>query len=284
MRILVATAGEPDSLGAVNVAAQLSRHRNAEVLALGVSTPFPHTVSSFVPIKPAIVADESNRLEVLAHLRDQVAEVPGIENWLKRAVVGFPADAINSNAFAWKAGLIVLGFGRHSRIERLFGPETVVDVIKHARVPVLAVPPSVSDLPRRACVAIDFSPASIAAALTAAKLLAADGTMTLTHVCAFRGVQSVQGDFVDVYRTGARAKLDAVLVELRSHTRRQVDAVMLEGEPGAALLEYAQRDHCDLIAMGGHELGLIDRVLLGSIRTKVLRGATCSVLIAPPRR
>jgi nucleotide-binding universal stress UspA family protein len=31
-------------------------------------------------------------------------------------------------------------------------------------------------------------------------------------------------------------------------------------------------------------LGLMERVLLGSVRTRVLRGATCSVLVAPPRR
>ena len=54
------------------------------------------------------------------------------------------------------------------------------------------------------------------------------------------------------------------------------------GQIGEALLEYANHATVDLIALGGHELGLVDRVLLGSIRTKVLRTAECSVLIAPP--
>jgi nucleotide-binding universal stress UspA family protein len=283
MRIVVATAGEPDSLGALNLAARLARYRNASVLAVGVSTPFPHSVSSFVALKPAIVADEDNRIDVLSHLRDQVSTMPGAERWLKRAVVGFPADVINATAEEWKAGLIVVGLGRHGRMDRLFGTETAVAVIKRAHVAVLAVPATVVDLPKRACAAIDFSPASISAAATAAKLLSTDGTLTLVHACAFSGLTAAEGDFVDVYRAGVRAKLDVAVAELRRRTRRHVDMAVLDGEPGDALLEYARRHHCDLLALGGHELGLMERVLLGSVRTRVLRGATCSVLIAPPR-
>jgi nucleotide-binding universal stress UspA family protein len=284
LRLLVATAGESDSLGALNVAAQLERRRQAAVLAVGVTTPFPHTVSSFVSIRPAVVADETNRLEVLEQLRDQLAKVKGTGRWLKRAVVGFPGDALNSMADAWKASLIVLGLVRHSRLERVFGPGTTADVIKRAHVPVLAVPPDVVDLPKRACAAIDFSPASMASALTAAKLLAADGTLTLVHVCAFSGAKAAEGDFVDVYRAGARAKLDGAVADVQSHTRRNVEGVMLDGEPSATLLGYVRQNSCDLIALGGHELGLVDRVLLGSVRSRVLHNAPCSVLISPPRR
>lgn len=200
-RVLVATAGEPDSLGVLRVAAELARYRRAAVMALGVSTPFPHTVSGLVSLKRPIMTDEENRLKVLAH----------------------------------------------------------------------------------ACAAIDFSPASIASAVAAASLLATGGTLTLAHACAFRGVKARDGDLVDIYRAGAAAKLHAAAVEVRRHTRRHVETVMLEGEPSKAVLNYARRERCDLISLGGHEHGLIDRILLGSVRTNVVRGATCSVLIAPPR-
>ena len=283
-RILVATAGEPESLGALSVAAELARQRNVEVMAVGVATPFPHTVSGFVSLKPAIVADEHNRLRVLAQLGTQVEGLAGADRWLKRAAVGFPADVITATAEQWKASLIVLGIGRHNRVDRLFGTETAVAVIKRARLPVLAVTPRTRELPSRACAAIDFSPASIAAAIEAAKLLAPDGTLSLVHACAFRGVKARDGDLIDVYRAGARAKLDDAVAVVRRHTRRHVESVMLEGEPSEALLGYARRERCDLLSLGGHELGLMERVLLGSIRTKVLRGASCSVLIAPPRR
>jgi nucleotide-binding universal stress UspA family protein len=57
---------------------------------------------------------------------------------------------------------------------------------------------------------------------------------------------------------------------------------MLPGEPGAAVVAFARREHCDMIALGGHLLGLVDRILLGSVRMRVMRDAACSVLIAPP--
>src|SRR5262245_54116931 len=283
MRILVATAGEPESVGALMVTSELAHQRRAEVMALGVSTPFPRAVSSFVSVKAAFATDEENRLEVLERLRDQVGGIPNTGRWVKRAAVGIPADVINAVAEQWEATLIILGIGRRSRADRLFGTETAVAVMKHALVPVLAVKPKARELPKRACAAIDFSPASIAAAILAAKLLPVDGTLTLAHASVFRGLKVHAGDLVDLYRAGARAKLDAALAEVRRHTRRHLETVMLEGEPSEAILGHARRAHCDLLSLGGDKRSLMERVLLGSIRTRVLRGASCSVLIAPPR-
>ena len=89
------------------------------------------------------------------------------------------------------------------------------------------------------------------------------------------------------------------MAKLRSRARREighahgagnsqqleatVETVLLQGEAGQALLKYARAADVDLIRLGGHEQGLMDRILLGSIRTRVVRAATCSVLIAPPR-
>jgi nucleotide-binding universal stress UspA family protein len=283
MRILVASAGEPESLGALAVAAELARRHNADVMVLGVATPFPHTMSSFVSVKPAFAADEENRIRVLAQLRDQVAGLRGSGRWLKRAAVGFPAEAINLTAEQWKASLIVMGIGRHGRTDRLFGAETAVAVMKRARIPVLAVHPRAKGLPTRACAAIDFSAASLAAAKLAARMLAVDGTLTLVHANAFRGVEAKAGDLIDLYRTGVQAKLDAAVTEVRRHTRRQVEGIVLEGETSEAILQHARRRQCDLVALGGEKHTLVERVLLGSVRTRVLRDAKGSVLIAPPQ-
>jgi nucleotide-binding universal stress UspA family protein len=59
---------------------------------------------------------------------------------------------------------------------------------------------------------------------------------------------------------------------------------MLTGEPAGAIVAFARRERCDLIALGGHPMALFDRILLGSVRTRVVRDAACSVLIAPPDR
>jgi nucleotide-binding universal stress UspA family protein len=281
-RILVATAGEAESSGALRLTAALAARDASRVLALGVATPLPHNRFSFVSVREPVALDEQNRLEVLEKVRQAVQGVPGADAWEKRASIGMPPDLINAVASRWKASLILLGIGRHNRMDRIFGTETAVAVIRGARIPVLAVPQPTRTLPARALAAFDFTPASLAATMLAADLLADGGTLLVAHVCAFGGAKSKVGDLVDVYRAGARAKLDDAVRMLKSRTKRRVEGVMLEGDPGAILVSYARREHCDLIALGGHHLGLMDRILLGSVRTRVVRDAPCSVLIAPP--
>ena len=282
-RFLVATVGESESRGALRFAAALSEHfADAAVLALGVSIPFPHNVSTILSLKQATTIDEDARREVLDTVRSAVAHVPGAETWEKMALVGTPAEEINRVAEQWGATMLVLGLGRHNRLDRIFGSETAIEVMRHARIPVVAVPATVRGLPERALVAMDFTAASTAAAMLAAELVPRHGALCVAHVCAFAGAPAAPGDLIDLYREGARARLDEVVQKIRRHADCAIESVLLEGEPADALLKFAKRDHSGLIALGGHERGLVDRILLGSIRTKVIRGANCSVLIAPP--
>jgi nucleotide-binding universal stress UspA family protein len=283
LRVLLATAGDPQSLGAVWVTSALTRERGAEVLALGVAVPFPHTFPSMFAAKSPLAIDEGSRLQVLKDVEGALCDVPGTDEWSRAAINGWPSDAVSATARSWRASLIVVGLGEHGRLDRLFGTETAIGVMKHATIPVLAVNADARELPRHGCVAIDFTPASLAAAAVAADLLGPHGKLTLLHACAFVGADATPGDLVDVYRAGAKAKLDHAVAALRRRTKNTaVHGVMTSGEPAETILDFASREHCDLIALGGHEQGLVDRILLGSVRTRVLRSAKCSVLIAPP--
>jgi nucleotide-binding universal stress UspA family protein len=274
--ILVATAGEDESHGALMVAAALSAMDGAPVVALGVAAPFPHNLSARVTLRPPTSIDEQ--------IRDSLSGVPGSESWVVRAFTGTPADLVHAAAATWKARMIVLGTGSHTRLDRIFGSETAVAVMRNARIPVLAVYARATGLPARAVAAVDFTDASLSAATVAAQLLAKDGTLVVAHVCAFGDAKAKPGDLIDIYRAGAQAKLDEAVSLLRTRTKRRVEAVMLTGEAGSAVVAFARRERCDLIALGGHPLGLVDRILLGSVRTRVVRNASCSVLIAPPDR
>jgi nucleotide-binding universal stress UspA family protein len=264
------------------LAAALSARDHSDVLALGVALPFPRNHAGLFSMRTATAIDEDDRRAVLKHLERSLHALEAASTWTKQAMVGMPADVINNVASASRASMILLGAGRHKTLDRVFGGETAIAVMRRAHVPVLAAPSGVRELPRHALVATDFTPASIAAAELATKLVADDGLVTVAHVCAFGGAVHREGDLVDIYRTGARAKLDTFVRELRARSAVRVGSRMLEGEPADALLEYARREHCDLIALGGHAQGLMDRILLGSVRTQVLRGSRCSVLIVPP--
>jgi nucleotide-binding universal stress UspA family protein len=60
-------------------------------------------------------------------------DVSGSEHWTKRAFRGWPANVVNEAADDWDASLIVIGLGRHSAVDRLFGTETAINVIEHAK-------------------------------------------------------------------------------------------------------------------------------------------------------
>jgi nucleotide-binding universal stress UspA family protein len=59
----------------------------------------------------------------------------------------------------------------------------------------------------------------------------------------------------------------------------RVNHVMLEGDPASEIVRYAQEAGMDLIVMGTHGRTGLERLLMGSVAEKVMRLATCSVLV-----
>ncbi|MFB6126053.1 MAG: universal stress protein [Halolamina sp.] len=57
-----------------------------------------------------------------------------------------------------------------------------------------------------------------------------------------------------------------------------VETAILEGTPNREIVEYAEREGCDLVVMGTHGRGGIDRLLLGSVAEKVVRASEVPVL------
>jgi len=61
---------------------------------------------------------------------------------------------------------------------------------------------------------------------------------------------------------------------------RGVDVVreLSDGNPAREIVRYAEDEDCDLVVMGTHGRGGIDRLLLGSVAEKVVRSSTVPVL------
>jgi nucleotide-binding universal stress UspA family protein len=60
-----------------------------------------------------------------------------------------------------------------------------------------------------------------------------------------------------------------------------VKRVVLEGDPGREIVQYAKETNCDLIVMPTHGYGPFRRFLLGSVTAKVLHDAQCPVWTGP---
>ena len=60
-----------------------------------------------------------------------------------------------------------------------------------------------------------------------------------------------------------------------------VHTVVLRGDPGRELVNFASRANVDLVVSGTHGYGFFNRLVLGSVATCLVRGAPCSVLVVP---
>ncbi len=57
-----------------------------------------------------------------------------------------------------------------------------------------------------------------------------------------------------------------------------VELVRLEGRPSQQIVEYADENDADLIVMGTHGRGGLDRLLLGSVAERVVRSSSIPVM------
>jgi nucleotide-binding universal stress UspA family protein len=63
------------------------------------------------------------------------------------------------------------------------------------------------------------------------------------------------------------------------NARIPVQHVFLIGDPATEIVRYATDAGIDLIVMGTHGRTGLERLLMGSVAEKVMRGAPCSVLV-----
>ena len=84
------------------------------------------------------------------------------------------------------------------------------------------------------------------------------------------------------YHTAARRLQHAVPAEV--HLWCKVKNIVSEGHPYREILNYAEENEIDLISVGAHGAGFGMRALFGSNVDRVLRQASCPVLVARPLR
>ncbi len=86
----------------------------------------------------------------------------------------------------------------------------------------------------------------------------------------WEGVSDMLEDEGESALEDARRVMKGYDVSLTTH--------LLEGPPSKEIVRYAELDDFDLIVMGTHGRGGIDRLLLGSVAERVVRASTVPVL------
>ena len=70
-------------------------------------------------------------------------------------------------------------------------------------------------------------------------------------------------------------------LEEQIHGRENAEAVLLEGHPAEAAVDWARENGCDVMVAARHS-GRVERVLLGSFAKHLVDHAPCPVLLIPP--
>jgi nucleotide-binding universal stress UspA family protein len=150
---------------------------------------------------------------------------------------------------------------------------------------VLVVPPdAVAGPVSEAVVAVDFSPASLRAARFAMSMTADYGRLTLVHVkSAVKLSEEGAGWWEDAYERRATDLFHRFVAALRAERGITIDTRLLHGDVASVLAAFAREIGAGVIACGGRRHSFIERMLLGSVSTELIRRAECTVVVQPDR-
>jgi nucleotide-binding universal stress UspA family protein len=285
--VLVATDGGTESLAALRVADAIARRDGRHVHVLSVLEPLP----AFVPAGEALVAapvaalDDERRAAHLVRIGTLVRSTLATDSaWDVEVLTGPVAQTIARVARERDAALVALGLRRHGAVERLFRGDTLEEIIRLSTVPILAVVPGAHDVPRRVMAAVDFSRSSMRAARAALSVVDRGGMLSLVHVkpeSRRRGHEAES--WSTIYDQGVHNAFQRMRRDLLVPPTLELNPVEVTGDAVEELIRFAERAEVDLIAVGSHGHDFIERLLLGSVTTRLLRRTTCSVLITPPQ-
>ena len=286
--VLLATDGSPAAASATRLVQLLAQHRHASVHVLVVLDMRRSVVPP--PLNLALqIADEAVgpgvHAEQEAAVRKGLASTLGKDvSWPVRMGVGVPAAAIVHEAQRVDAALIVMGLRHHSRTDRVLNDETTLNVIRTSACPVLAVASGLEQLPVRVLSAMDFTTASVSAVAMAHALMDPGGAVTLAYVPMLPVYPNDDGEGT-IHALGVQAGFDQLERGL-CHDGITVHHVVMHHELGRPvadlLLECADSTSAQLIAAGSARPSRVDRWMLGSVSTDLVRDGRCSVLVVPP--
>ena len=194
---------------------------------------------------------------------------------------GPAALALGDAASRRGAELVVIGGREHGALARGLGRSTAHYLVRTLDVPLLVARPGAAAV-HRVLVAVDVSSAAIPAIKAAerlAQLLRAQ--VRILHV-----VEPIQLLYLPVavidqqaFEQRARDAFERLLAPLAPLVRE--DRVVRTGPVAETIAQEAIAWHADLLVLGSHGKGWVDRLLMGSITERLLTFLPVSVLVVP---
>jgi nucleotide-binding universal stress UspA family protein len=280
--LIVATHGHSDADSAIIAAKLFAERTNAAVQVITAIAPVALGYTMGVlPLTREI--DSSQRDAQVAATTSQLARLtPPEAMWPVTAEFGEPAQTIADLARLRSARLIVLGHPQNSTSDKSAGGEHILQALQTGDTPVFAAMQGMTKLPSRVVIATDFSDLSAYAAQFALPFIAPDANIFLVNVMpdVNAGGGGWEHDWADNYRRGLADAFNRSKNALHREALT-IEPITLTGNASEQILKFASEKDADLIVCGTHGYGFFRRLILGSVATKIVRDAQCSVLCVP---
>jgi nucleotide-binding universal stress UspA family protein len=207
-----------------------------------------------------------------------------------RVAVGAPYRVLTDTAQQVQADLIVVGAtGSGPFAAELLG-STADRVLRKAPCPVLIVRDGLRMPPRHVLAPVDLSTLSgdafrcglhLLSQLVGSEKIQVQAVYAMSFLDALAARQRV-GRPVEQAGAAAAEELRRFVLENRPEAPFQVQTAVLPGEARTEILRELEEHPVDLLVLGTHGRGGLDRLVLGSVVSTVARRAPCSVLVISP--
>jgi nucleotide-binding universal stress UspA family protein len=294
--VLVPLDGSEFSETALALAAAIATRRGSTLELLTVAPSVAHP-----DISAALTAEieATSRPYAQAYLESRAEQVRRrFDIEVSTTVLdGSVVTSIAEHALADPPELIVMSTHGRTGPSRLFLGSVADRLVRELHRPFLLVRPATplrQELPAeaRVLVPLDGSPLAESVLDEVARLFSPDlVTLHLVRVVAPAEVIPLAApvplppagpELMEARLAAARSYLESAASKLRKTGWRVEYEVITEWTPSAAVLSQAEAHRCDLIAIATRGLGGVQRMFLGSVADKVIRGAAVPVLVVNP--
>jgi nucleotide-binding universal stress UspA family protein len=293
-RVLVPLDGSPFGESVLSLAGDIAERMGSNLELVTVNPPDRHPdIPAGMVAEIASARGEGAR----AYLDMQAQE---LHRRFEVAVYAAVLDGPVSSAIAEHVRhdlpeLIVMSTHGRSGSSRLFLGSVADRLLRQLHCPfVLAKPGSLGELPALPRILVPLDGSSLAESVldAVARFFPCDrATLRLVRVVPPAEVLPVGTSMplphmvpylMEARLAGANAYLERTAAKLRRMGWHVEHEVITDWHPSAAVLRSAADHRCDLIALATRGLSGVERIFLGSVADKVIRGAAVPVLVVNP--
>jgi nucleotide-binding universal stress UspA family protein len=296
-RILVPLDGSAFAEEALPMALALARRERAGVELVSVHDPLaPYPVPGIPRSDPRF--DAEIRRREIGYLNGIADSVRGaVPSSVTATVIEGPVVTTLADRVADGVDFVVMTTHRRRGLSRSWLGSVADGVVRRVNVPVLLIRPrenadqATDPLFARVLIPLDTSSFSGEVIEQAIVLGGQSARYTLLTVAPLLVTEVIVGKIADGVRAEAeaeRAQAEAYLAGLAESLRArgfEVDTrTLIHHQPARAIIDYAEANRMEVIALATHGRGAAGRFLVGSVADKVLRGATTPVLMYRPTK